>query len=191
MIQYIRRAAALCLVLLIALLVDAARVMVLEADELDDSPANRRIAITRWGQPRGEIVVDGRPVTGSLDSGQQPLWERTYTKGPLYAPVTGYASAAAARRSKTAPAPTRPSPAPASPARRAPPSTASATRAPLRLVHRLGPGPGLGPAGGRGGRRVEDAEADRTDISGGGDAAPIARAVMEEALRLEAEARGR
>lgn len=72
MIQYIRRAAALCLVLLIALLVDAARVMVLEADELDDSPANRRIAITRWGQPRGEIVVDGRPVTGSLDSGQQP-----------------------------------------------------------------------------------------------------------------------
>jgi peptidoglycan glycosyltransferase len=28
---------------------------------------------------------------------------------------------------------------------------------------------------------VEDAEADRTDISGGGDAAPIARAVMEAA----------
>ncbi|MFD9969412.1 hypothetical protein [Streptomyces sp. NPDC059015] len=53
---------ALCLVLLIALLVDVARVRVLEADELDDGPANRRIAVTRWGQPRGEIVVDGRPV---------------------------------------------------------------------------------------------------------------------------------
>jgi peptidoglycan glycosyltransferase len=38
---------------------------------------------------------------------------------------------------------------------------------------------------------VEDAEANRTDISGGGDAAPIARAVMEEGLRLEAEVRGR
>lgn len=36
---------------------------------------------------------------------------------------------------------------------------------------------------------VEDAEASRTDISGGGSAAPIAKAVMEEALRLEAEAR--
>lgn len=36
---------------------------------------------------------------------------------------------------------------------------------------------------------VEDAEAARTDISGGGSAAPIAKAVMEEALRLEAEAR--
>ncbi|MFF8597529.1 penicillin-binding transpeptidase domain-containing protein [Streptomyces sp. NPDC015232] len=92
MIRYIRRAAALCLVLLVALLVNAARVMVFEADELDDNPANRRIAITRWGQPRGEILVDGRPVTGSRDSGQQLRWERTYTQGPLYAPVTGYAS---------------------------------------------------------------------------------------------------
>ncbi len=36
---------------------------------------------------------------------------------------------------------------------------------------------------------VEDAEASRTDISGGGSAAPIAKAVMEEALRLEAEGR--
>ena len=92
MIRYIRRAAALCLVLLVALLLNAARVMVIQADELDDNPANRRIAITRWGQPRGEIVVDGRPVTGSRDSGQQLRWERTYTQGPLYAPVTGYAS---------------------------------------------------------------------------------------------------
>ncbi|MFD5327517.1 penicillin-binding transpeptidase domain-containing protein [Streptomyces sp. NPDC127092] len=92
MIRYIRRAAGLCLVLLVALLVNAGRVMVLEADELDDNPANRRIAISRWGQPRGEILVDGRPVTGSRDSGQQLRWERTYTQGPLYAPVTGYAS---------------------------------------------------------------------------------------------------
>ncbi|CAM5636016.1 Penicillin-binding protein transpeptidase domain-containing protein OS=Streptomyces aurantiogriseus OX=66870 GN=GCM10010251_38870 PE=3 SV=1 [Streptomyces aurantiogriseus] len=38
---------------------------------------------------------------------------------------------------------------------------------------------------------VEDAEANRTEISGGGSAALIARAVMEEALRLEAEVRGR
>lgn len=92
MIRYIRRAAALCLVLLVALLVNAARVMVFEADAYDHNPANRRIAITRWGEPRGEIVVDGRPVTGSRDSGQQLRYERTYTQGPLYAPVTGYAS---------------------------------------------------------------------------------------------------
>ncbi|MFJ9432212.1 peptidoglycan D,D-transpeptidase FtsI family protein [Streptomyces sp. NPDC101490] len=92
MIRYARRAAAFCLVLLVALLVNAARVMVFQADELDDNPANRRIAIERYAQPRGEILVDGRSVTGSRDSGQQLRWERTYPQGPLYAPVTGYAS---------------------------------------------------------------------------------------------------
>ncbi|MFJ8665130.1 penicillin-binding transpeptidase domain-containing protein [Streptomyces sp. NPDC093600] len=92
MIPYIRRAAALCFVLLVALLANAARVMVFGAEPLDDNPADRRVAITRWGQPRGEIVVDGKPVTGARDSGEQLRYERTYKKGPLYAPVTGYAS---------------------------------------------------------------------------------------------------
>ncbi|MEV6204360.1 penicillin-binding transpeptidase domain-containing protein [Streptomyces sp. NPDC051771] len=92
MIRYIRRAAALCLLLLVALLVNAVRVMLVEAGELDANPANRRNAIARWAEPRGEIVVDGKPVTGSRDSGQQLRWERTYRRGPLYAPVTGYAS---------------------------------------------------------------------------------------------------
>ncbi|MFE3070196.1 penicillin-binding transpeptidase domain-containing protein [Streptomyces sp. NPDC059247] len=92
MIRYARRAAAFCLVLLVALLVNAARVMVFEADSLDDDPANRRIAINRYAQPRGEILVDGKSVTASRDSGQQLRWERTYPQGPLYAPVTGYSS---------------------------------------------------------------------------------------------------
>ncbi|MFJ3504499.1 penicillin-binding transpeptidase domain-containing protein [Streptomyces sp. NPDC090135] len=92
MIRYIRRAAALCLLLLAALLVNAGRVMVVEAGSLDDNPANRRIAISRYEQPRGAIVVDGKPVTGSRDSGQQLRWERTYRQGPLYAPLTGHAS---------------------------------------------------------------------------------------------------
>ncbi|MEV4949554.1 penicillin-binding transpeptidase domain-containing protein [Streptomyces sp. NPDC053755] len=92
MIPYIRRAAALCLVLLVALLVNAARVMVFQAESLDGNPANRRPAIAHWGQPRGAITVEGRPVTGSRDSGEQLRYERTYTQGPLYAPVTGHAS---------------------------------------------------------------------------------------------------
>ncbi|MFJ6695514.1 penicillin-binding transpeptidase domain-containing protein [Streptomyces sp. NPDC091272] len=92
MIRYIRRAAGLCLFLLVALLLNAARVQVLQADSLDDNPANRRKNIVRYEQERGNILVDGRPVTGSKDTGEQLRWERTYTQGPLYAPVTGYAS---------------------------------------------------------------------------------------------------
>ncbi|MFI1185090.1 peptidoglycan D,D-transpeptidase FtsI family protein [Streptomyces californicus] len=92
MIRHIRRAAAFCLLLLVALLVNAARVQVFEADELDANPANRRATIARYDQPRGNILVDGRPVTGNKETGEQLSFERTYPHGPLYAPVTGYAS---------------------------------------------------------------------------------------------------
>lgn len=92
MTKYIRRAAALCVLLLVALLVNATRVQVFPSRAYDDSSANRRPVIARWAQPRGDIVVDGRPVTGSKDTGEQLRYERTYRDGPLYAPVTGFAS---------------------------------------------------------------------------------------------------
>ncbi|NUK36435.1 penicillin-binding protein 2 [Streptomyces lunaelactis] len=92
MIPCIRRAAALCLLLLVALLINAARLQILQSTSLDKNPANRRLAIGRYDEPRGNILVGGRPVTGSKDSGQQLRYERTYTEGALYAPVTGYAS---------------------------------------------------------------------------------------------------
>ncbi|MFI0962965.1 penicillin-binding transpeptidase domain-containing protein [Streptomyces sp. NPDC021080] len=92
MTKYIRRAVGLCALLLAALLVNAARVQVVQAPSYDRNPANRRTAIARYGQPRGDIVVDGRPVTGSRDTGRQFRYERTYLDGPLYAPVTGFAS---------------------------------------------------------------------------------------------------
>lgn len=92
MTRYIRHAAAFCALLLIALLGNATRVQVVQSDALDDNPANRRNAIVRFGQPRGDILVDGRPVTGSRDTGEQLRYERTYRNGPLYAPVTGFAS---------------------------------------------------------------------------------------------------
>ncbi|MFJ8855064.1 peptidoglycan D,D-transpeptidase FtsI family protein [Streptomyces sp. NPDC102437] len=92
MIRYIRRAAGLLLVLLVALLLNAARIQVLDADSLDNNPANRRLTIARYDQPRGKILIGGRSVTGSKNTGEQLRYERTYVNGPLYAPVTGYAS---------------------------------------------------------------------------------------------------
>ncbi|CAL9438585.1 penicillin-binding transpeptidase domain-containing protein [Streptomyces sp. enrichment culture] len=92
MTRHIRRAGLFCALLLVALLVNAARVQVLRADAYDDNPADRRNAIARYQQPRGDILVAGRPVTGSRDTGEHLRHERTYTDGPLYAPVTGFAS---------------------------------------------------------------------------------------------------
>ncbi|UNO39943.1 penicillin-binding transpeptidase domain-containing protein [Streptomyces sp. MST-110588] len=92
MIRCVRHTAAFFLVLLVALLLNAARVQVLQAGAYDDNPANRRSALARYGRPRGDILVGGNPVTGSRDSGGRLRYERTYRQGPLYAPVTGYAS---------------------------------------------------------------------------------------------------
>ncbi|MET8245750.1 penicillin-binding transpeptidase domain-containing protein [Streptomyces sp. NPDC005202] len=92
MTRYIRHAAAFCVLLLVALLVNTAWLQVVQAPSYDDNPANRRATIARYEQPRGEILVAGRPVTGSKDSGEQLRYERAYTDGPLYAPVTGFAS---------------------------------------------------------------------------------------------------
>lgn len=92
MTRHIRHAAFFCAVLLVALLVNATRIQVFEAPSYDDNIANRRTTISRYGQPRGDILVDGAPVTGSRDTREPLRYERTYTNGPMYAPVTGFAS---------------------------------------------------------------------------------------------------
>ncbi|MER5431240.1 penicillin-binding protein 2 [Streptomyces sp. NPDC002588] len=92
MTRYIRRAAVFCALLLLALLVNALRVQVVRSADYDGNPANRRESIARYGQPRGDILVGGAPVTGSRDTGEQLRYERTYLDGPLYAPVTGFSS---------------------------------------------------------------------------------------------------
>ncbi|MFD9406703.1 penicillin-binding transpeptidase domain-containing protein [Streptomyces sp. NPDC059989] len=92
MIRYIRWCAYFCAALLVALLVNVARVQLWESAAYGANPANKRPAIERYAEPRGDILVDGRPVTGSRDSGQLLRYERTYGNGPLYAPVTGFSS---------------------------------------------------------------------------------------------------
>ncbi|CAM5469461.1 putative Penicillin-binding protein A [Streptomyces afghaniensis 772] len=92
MTRHIRHAGVFCALLLVALLLNAARVQVVQAPAYDGNPANRRSEIFRYGQPRGDILVGGRPVTGSKDTREHLRYERTYVEGPLYAPVTGFAS---------------------------------------------------------------------------------------------------
>ncbi|GAA4297246.1 penicillin-binding transpeptidase domain-containing protein [Streptomyces venetus] len=92
MTRHIRRARIFCALLLVALLLNAARIQVVQAPAYDGNPANRRPDIARYEQPRGDILVGGRPVTGSKDTREHLRYERTYADGPLYAPVTGFAS---------------------------------------------------------------------------------------------------
>ncbi|MBY8882631.1 penicillin-binding transpeptidase domain-containing protein [Actinacidiphila acidipaludis] len=88
----VRHAAVFCVLLLAAVLANTARVQVVEAGRFNGNPANHRIALGRYLQPRGDILVGAERVTGSRATGGRLRYERTYREGPLYAPVTGFAS---------------------------------------------------------------------------------------------------
>ncbi|MZF83727.1 penicillin-binding transpeptidase domain-containing protein [Streptomyces sp. SID5643] len=91
----IRRASVFALLLVFALLVRATWVQFYEGRALADDKDNRRNAIETYSAPLGNIIVGGRSVTGSAPTRTGDLkYKRTYTDGPLYAAVTGYASQA-------------------------------------------------------------------------------------------------
>jgi cell division protein FtsI/penicillin-binding protein 2 len=88
-----RRVAIFCGLLMLALLLRVNWVQFVQADELQNDPNNRRVAIERYAYPRGDIVVDGKPITGSEESGGTDFqYKRTYSDGEMWAPVTGFAS---------------------------------------------------------------------------------------------------
>ncbi|GAA3908074.1 penicillin-binding transpeptidase domain-containing protein [Streptomyces gulbargensis] len=89
----LRRVAIFCGLLVLALLVRDNWLQFVRADELNAHPNNTRVRIERYANERGNIIVDGKPITGSVDSGGNYYkYKRTYVNGPMWAPVTGYAS---------------------------------------------------------------------------------------------------
>ncbi|MCF3175236.1 penicillin-binding protein 2 [Streptomyces sioyaensis] len=90
----LRHTAVFCGVLMLALLVRATWVQFVQADKLANDPNNRRVKIEAFSYPRGNIIVGGQPVTGSVATSGDFKYKRTYKDGPMYAPITGYASQA-------------------------------------------------------------------------------------------------
>ncbi|MFF7355009.1 MULTISPECIES: peptidoglycan D,D-transpeptidase FtsI family protein [Streptomyces] len=91
----LRRIAIFCGLLVLALLIRDNYLQYVKADELAGQKDNRRVAIERYAHPRGDIIVDGNPITGSVESKSGDFkYKRTYKNGPMWAPVTGYSSQA-------------------------------------------------------------------------------------------------
>ncbi|MER7787991.1 penicillin-binding protein 2 [Streptomyces sp. NPDC097640] len=88
----LRHASVFSLLLVLALLIWATWIQVARAHSLDDNTHNPRVAIKEYSGPLGDILVGGKPVTGSAATTGDLKYKRTYTDGELYAPVTGYAS---------------------------------------------------------------------------------------------------
>ncbi|RPE42415.1 cell elongation-specific peptidoglycan D,D-transpeptidase [Streptomyces sp. Ag109_O5-1] len=94
----LRRIAIFCGLLVLTLLLRDNWLQYVKADSLREDTANRRVTIARYSTPRGDIIVDGSPITGSTASSSSGLndlkYKRTYKNGPMWAPVTGFASQA-------------------------------------------------------------------------------------------------
>ncbi len=89
----IGRVAAVVLVLFGALFVNLNVITLLQADDLANHPANRRLIIREYAIERGPIVVGEEAIARSVPTETGDLrYLRTYADGPLYAHITGYYS---------------------------------------------------------------------------------------------------
>ncbi|MFD4027783.1 peptidoglycan D,D-transpeptidase FtsI family protein [Streptomyces sp. NPDC058576] len=91
----LRRIAIFCGLLMVALLIRDNWLQYVRADELNSHKYNRRVEIERYAHERGDIIVDGKAITGSAETEDSDFrYKRVWKDGPLWAPVTGYSSQA-------------------------------------------------------------------------------------------------
>lgn len=91
----LRRISIFCGLLVLALLVRTNWLQYVKAEELSTRKENRRVQIAQYATERGNIIVEGNPITGStVTDGSDYKYKRKYLDGPLWSPVTGYASQA-------------------------------------------------------------------------------------------------
>lgn len=91
----IRNLAIACMVLFLALLVNATYLQYWEAGDLSSlsqHPDNRRVLNDAFSSERGAIVVRGTEVAESVKSDDQYDYQRRYPQGRLYAQLTGFFS---------------------------------------------------------------------------------------------------
>ncbi len=89
----IRRLGIVLIVLFTALFIQLNYLQVIEANDLNNHPANSRAVVRDFSQPRGVIqTADGAVVAQSVPSNDAFKLQRQYPLGPLFAHVTGYFS---------------------------------------------------------------------------------------------------
>ena len=88
----IRALSVACLFLFLAVLTNANYVQFVQADGLNAKNGNKRVINEEFSRDRGPILVDGEPVAESVRSNDEYKYQRRYSDGKLYAPITGYFS---------------------------------------------------------------------------------------------------
>jgi penicillin-binding protein A len=88
----IRTVSIFCLLLFLALMINATYLQYWKAGALNDDARNRRVLVASYSQERGAILVGRNPIAESVASDDEYKFQRTYPKPQEYAPLTGYFS---------------------------------------------------------------------------------------------------
>jgi peptidoglycan glycosyltransferase len=88
----LRKLAAAVMVLFALLLINANYLQVVKADALHNDSHNPRLIQEEYSRKRGPILVGGRPIASSVATNDRLKYKRTYARGKLYAPATGFYS---------------------------------------------------------------------------------------------------
>jgi len=88
----IRTISIFCLLLFVALMINATWLQYWKADSYDKDGRNRRVIEAAYSRERGAILVAGKPVAESEPSDDQYDFLRTYPEPFKYSHVTGYFS---------------------------------------------------------------------------------------------------
>lgn len=88
----IRTIATFCLLLFLALMLNATYLQYWQASALDENPLNRRVLEEAFSSERGAILVGRTPVADSEPIDDRYEFQRTYPQPFKYAPITGWFS---------------------------------------------------------------------------------------------------
>ena len=90
----LRKVGMAMLVMVVLLLANATYIQVVKADDYRTDPRNARVLYDEFARRRGQIVAQAHgEVLAKVDSSNDKYkFVRTYTDGPMYAPVTGFYS---------------------------------------------------------------------------------------------------
>jgi penicillin-binding protein A len=88
----VRRIAVAVMVMVMLLLANLTYVQVFKADAYRTDPRNQRVLLEEYARQRGQISAGGQVLASSTPTNDRLRFQRHYSDGPMYAPLTGYFS---------------------------------------------------------------------------------------------------
>jgi peptidoglycan glycosyltransferase len=88
----VRRIAIAVMVMILLLMSNLTYVQVVKAGDYRNDPRNQRVLLSEYSRKRGQISANGQILASSVETNDRLRYQRQYSDGPVYAPVTGYYS---------------------------------------------------------------------------------------------------